>query len=252
MMSVTGNHPLPKYSRLRLRALGSNHRRWVAFLANEGQIRTLLANYQPELASKELSSSCDSLDKLTALLPGQTSEGDAKAICAWAELLVQMPDYARRLAQLVHEFSSTLDLPRTCICISAWIANPSQRGPNGQSPDISRFPPKAPGMGAVLASEFFRNLGWSGFKPDRHIRRLFDRWFPDDLDVVRQETEDLCRMIGRKAKTTTEFVSYSLIGIGRSPPGVPLSRVDNLVWSLGAYVERKGRESSFRGVRMAQ
>ena len=62
-----------------VRALGSNHRRWVAFLANEGQIRTLLANYQPELASKELSSSCDSLDKLTALLPGRTSEGDAKA-----------------------------------------------------------------------------------------------------------------------------------------------------------------------------
>lgn len=33
---------------------------------------------------------------------------------------------------------------------------------------------KLPGLQFALGSEFFRNLGWNGFKPDRHVIRLLN------------------------------------------------------------------------------
>ena len=130
--------------------------------------------------------------------------------------------------------------------ISAWIANPPKR--SGPTIDERDRPPKAPGMAPTLASEFLRNLGWDGFKPDRHIQRLFTLWFPDDGREVADRVDHLCDRIGRRDKATRQFAQYALIGIRRSPEGTPLSKVDNLVWALGAYVEKKGAESDFRGV----
>jgi hypothetical protein len=40
-----------------------------------------------------------------------------------------------------------------------------------------------------------------------------------------------------------KYLKYSLIGIEATPRGVPHSFTDNLVWLLGAYLERKGKES---------
>jgi hypothetical protein len=113
---------------------------------------------------------------------------------------------------------------------------------------------KPPGMGLPLTSEFLRNLGWSGFKPDRHIRRLFDRWFgqmePDRVRVQRTE-----RLISEAMKVLVPshtvchrpalrtHLRYSLLGVAASPDGISYSSVDNLVWLLGAYVEKKGRET---------
>ena len=38
---------------------------------------------------------------------------------------------------------------------------------------------KLPGMGFIITNEFLRNLGWSGFKPDRHVKRLLKLWLPN-------------------------------------------------------------------------
>jgi hypothetical protein len=47
-----------------------------------------------------------------------------------------------------------------------------------------------------------------------------------------------------ETKDLSTYLTYSLMGISSSPPGVTFSYVDNLVWLLGAYVEKKGRESN--------
>jgi hypothetical protein len=99
-------------------------------------------------------------------------------------------------------------------------------------------------MGYVLTSEFLRNLHWNGFKPDRHIKRLIDRWFPGGGATVQDRVTRLHSLVGRRRKDLETYLTYSLVGISASPPGIPLSQVDNLVWLLGAYVEKKGRESS--------
>jgi hypothetical protein len=98
-------------------------------------------------------------------------------------------------------------------------------------------------MGYALASEFLRNLGWTGFKPDRHVKRLFDNWLPNGTVEVEKEAQDLAQLIGHKDKDLYTYLAYSRLGVRVSPPSVPLSHVDNLVWLLGAYVEKKGKES---------
>ena len=53
----------------------------------------------------------------------------------------------------------------------------------------------------------------SGFKPDRHIQRLFDRWYPQGTAQVKPEIERLQRLIGRKIKDLGSYLTYSLVGI---------------------------------------
>ena len=89
-------------------------------------------------------------------------------------------------------------------------------------------------MGRVLASEFFRNLRWNAYKPDRHVQRLFDRWLPNAASRVQPEVRELQELLGSRERGLQMYLTYSLIGIEATPPGVPLSLADNLVWLLGA------------------
>jgi hypothetical protein len=98
-------------------------------------------------------------------------------------------------------------------------------------------------MGYILGSEFIRNLHWPAFKPDRHVQRLLDRWMPNARLEVEPEVASIQRLLGHKTKDLERYLSYSLIGINATPPGVPITFTDNLVWLLAAYIEKKGRES---------
>ena len=81
-------------------------------------------------------------------------------------------------------------------------------------------------------------------KPDRHIQRLFNRWFPDGGDAeVQAAVQLLQELLGRRTKDLSTYLKYSLIGIGATPEGIPHSVADNLVWLLGAYLEKKGKVS---------
>jgi len=133
-------------------------------------------------------------------------------------------------------------------CVAAFIgAPPSDRRLAVCLPGLERPAGlaswKAPGMGPTLASEFLRNLGWNGFKPDRHIQRLFSLWFPDVVEGCRERAVELAALLGTRAKDVVAFFTFSLVGHAVTPPGRTLSEVDNLVWALGAYVEKTGRES---------
>jgi hypothetical protein len=104
--------------------------------------------------------------------------------------------------------------------------------------------PKLPGMGIALTSEFLRNLKWDGFKVDRHIKRLFGRWFPEIATVDEKRMEQLLSIIGRSNRDLRDFLRFSLIGVAATPESTLLSEVDNFVWLLAAYVEKKDKESS--------
>jgi hypothetical protein len=111
---------------------------------------------------------------------------------------------------------------------------------------------KFPGMGYVLATEFFRNLGFDGFKPDRHVQRLIQRWAPEVLEACAPAADDLMRALGIRNNDLRKSLWCSLAGQALTPTGTGYSVADNLVWALGAYVERKGRESDRLYVRSRQ
>ena len=104
------------------------------------------------------------------------------------------------------------------------------------------------GMGFPIACEFLRNLGWSGFKPDVHITRLFDHWTHTlglPIDDFRPRATELADLAGRgRSSEMTRHAQYSLAGIDLTPADITVSEADNLIWLLGKYIERRGRESN--------
>lgn len=243
--------------RAAVRALDSNSRAWATFLRHERRLSGLLVGYDPVESYRATERGELSLEQLKACLPGQSSTADARAILRWARLLTEVEHYYEfiqdlgavfwRLSMERHgEPISDADL---MLCLVGYLGQPPKDwegsrylGRMGQH--VRADQQKTPGMGYVLASEFLRNLGWDGFKPDRHVQRLFDRWFPNRDQGIQDKAQRLQPLIGRATRDLSTFLTYSLAGATAAPGGVPLSRVDNLVWLLGAYVERKGRESS--------
>ena len=63
------------------------------------------------------------------------------------------------------------DVEKTALISASFIEEKNVR-----CPEISNK--LAIGMLVPLASEFFRNLGRPGFKPDRHIKTLLTLWMP--------------------------------------------------------------------------
>ncbi|HTN99770.1 MAG TPA: hypothetical protein VL068_03745, partial [Microthrixaceae bacterium] len=72
---------------------------------------------------------------------------------------------------------------------------------------------KLPGMRFALGSEFFRNLGWNGFKPDRHVIRLLDGWIGEFVNQQADTAEALAQLTGRNTRELREIMRYSLAGI---------------------------------------
>jgi hypothetical protein len=197
-------------------------------LNNERQIEQLLSSFRVREVERHPPNCLD----LARLLPGITATADARAILNWARLLSKSPDYYA--AVIVAEANE--------------IQSPSQLRFLGV---VARFtdpahPHKWPGMGFALGSEFLRNLRWNGFKPDRHIKRLLARWTKGEIDI-QSAMDQLLGVIGRKDRALLDNLQWSLTGMEISPDD-HFSRLDNLIWLLGAYVERKGRESNFNYV----
>jgi len=231
--------------RAAVRALASNSRSWSTFLSFEKRLETILSNYNPLATHLSVNANPRILTNIQQCLPGQTTKADARAIVQWARLLTQGPDYYDSLKSLKNTFA-TLDIKETEVIpvMAAFLGNPTKKA-------IKVFPLpsglaswKLPGMGAILASEFLRNLRWSGFKPDRHIKRLFRLWFPDVIEACTLRGQELAKMIHSSSKDLREFFTFSLVGLAVTPQGHSFTEVDNLIWALGAYVEKKGKEST--------
>ena len=95
-------------------------------------------------------------------------------------------------------------------------------------------------------SEFLRSLHWSGFKPDIHITRLFNAWLtrPELRQLAETERYDqLVALVQQNNESVRTCLLYALVGVALTPPGTRYTEADNIVWLLGYYVEKKGKES---------
>ena len=226
-------------------ALGSNSRNWCLFLRNETQIRILLEGYDPQAALLSFDRHPDILNKIESYLVGQTSSHDAQSIFMWALILSKRRDFYKEIVRAGQKFrddyktlhAETLDDFDLALCMVGHFADERCSG-------VYKFP----GMQCILASEFFKNLGWSGFKPDRHVQRLFDRWFSQQnmmlINQAKLVSFESLILGGKKSKELRTFLEYSMLGKTVSPAGSIFSQVDNMLWLLGKYIETKGKETS--------
>lgn len=246
-----------------VKSLGSNSRPWSSFISKENELRGFLEDYNPSKVVQKVD--VQFITNLGKFFPGQTSSNDVNAVLDWARKLAVNENYYENFIIAVarefkHLYESLLsrELLETelLIFISVLFANPQSTWIGKEylkkhaiKTNIQDY--KFNGMGNILASEFLRNLGWNGFKPDRHIRRLFNFWF-SKFEIVDENLISLyCSLLGSKNKQNTDFIKYSLIGHKLSPKDMLYSHVDNLVWALGAYVIKKGKEDDFCNIFLA-
>jgi len=241
--------------RAAVRALGSNSRPWATFLKNEDALRDLLFDYDPAATCRVYPDLRDLAEKVKDCLPGQTASSDAKAVARWTRKLAVRGDYygfvcdiGQAITEMATRQGEKLIGPELLLCLVGYLADPPTiwKGDEYVKESTRSLPVaerKLPGMRYALASEFLRNLGWSGFKPDRHIMRLFNLWYPDHRNGNSGRTELLESLIGRGNRDLSDYLHYSILGWSVTPDGMTLTQADGLIWLLGAYVERKGWES---------
>jgi hypothetical protein len=217
-------------------AIASGSRPWAYFMQVEPEVRALLGDYAPAAAA---GLGQEGFDRLRALLRGVTSGRDTRAVKRWAERLIDASGHHARLVAIRREIRGragggmSLSDPELTACVSVVLGI----APSGFGSPVRL---KAPGMGPALASEFLRNLGWSGFKPDRHVQRLLAAWFLDDADL-RLRADALARVVGVRGRRVRDFLYFSLLGAARSPPGESVTCVDHLVWLYGSVVAPGGK-----------
>jgi hypothetical protein len=227
--------------RAAIHALGSNSRSWSSFIRGRESLERYLNDYDLSFAPEHKG--------LLAFLPGQTGPADARAIIAWQRILSKKYNYYSGLVELGKRFRSLgIGNDELLPCVAVFIgAPPSERRVHPCLSDIYerrvRSDWKTPGMGPVLASEFLRNMGWNGFKPDRHVIRLLERWIPEVVYDQCMRAIELSDIIGTRRKDLVTFLTYSLTGIAVTPPDSSFSVTDNLIWTLGAYLETRNHES---------
>ena len=227
-------------------AIASNSRKWADFLKHKCRLRRILCDYDPAATfSKKLHSGQSMEREIRECLPGQTGGGDYKAIMRWAELLGDDPPYYKHLVELRRKIAALPQVQdnETVPLVAGVLGMGSKRINERWPPPGSLATWKAPGMGFTLACEFLRNLHWGTFKPDRHIQRLLGRWFPEGAAHMEERANQLAREVIRsRSQQLAKPLQFSLLGMQVSPDR-HLNEVDNLVWLLGAYVEKKGKES---------
>ncbi|MGW6655596.1 hypothetical protein [Rhodococcus sp. NPDC055024] len=237
-------------------ALGSNSRNWASFVkARDRHLEGLLYDFDPDKTHTAVLDGTLTLADIREHLSGQGGAGDAKAILRWAKLLTDHPNYydqilgiARAFVALAEDAGYQLGNQHLMMILAGYLISPPRRWPGEKHLDsglvrMTHRERDLPGMGYPLASEFLRNLHWNGFKPDRHVTRLLGLWVPEIRETAEEDVDRLCALIGSKDRSLNYFLRYSLVGVAVTPDG-NYSRADNLIWMLGAYLEKKNKESN--------
>jgi hypothetical protein len=170
--------------RAAVRSLGSNSRNWLHFARREPELAELLHDYDPVAAQKDVGTGGLTAEGLGEFFPGITRRRDAAAVLRWAARLSERDfgSEARAVAMALdhlHEAEHGAPLPadRAMPTIALLLADPRKSWDGwdllpAELSSLTTQDIKLSGMGPTLGTEFFRNLRWSGLKPDRHVMRL--------------------------------------------------------------------------------
>lgn len=249
-MVVPGNGSGPKPTdtvfEAAVLALASNMRNWSEINRQLTDIRRICLRFEPAAVA----ASPETVEaQLRRVFRGPSGQNDCRAVIRCAQMLDRPELFGAYLQSLEHATRRFLpdDLARAPGVVTAMMAallGTGNRLPTQLHP-ASPFALKVPGMGPTLASEFLRNLGWQGFKPDRHVIRLFDYWRVSDrswdslVEKARADADGIVRRLPRQSASINRFLFYSRLGELATPEGIPLSRADQLVWLYGAFVLKK-------------
>jgi len=229
-------------------ALASNQRSWTTVVANEGRLRDACADFDPETVARDPE---QRRPLLSAALAGVTRSADVSAVLNWAAELdteAQYSAYLDALESRCHAIAGS-QLQLTMPQVTALVASIGGFGLSvaDHPVDAFGFSRKFAGMQGALGSEFLRNLGWPGFKPDRHIMRLLDKWVAERpewgsvQEAASQDADRLLQALGRRNKVLRGFLYYSRLGELLTPPSIPVTRADQLVWLYGSQIATKRR-----------
>ena len=226
-------------------AIASNMRSWSRFLGCRRTFKSLLRQYDPVAFARDAETDPSLVRSVEDCLGGRTKRADAKAIVKWARILAREPRYFSALSELKNDMEAKVHEGEIVPVLATFLGSPSKKAENRwHRPPTGVESWKAPGMGMVLACEFLRNLHEDGFKPDRHIKRLMGRWFSDVIETQSGRASDLaCKMLDCRSREVIVGLKISLAGMAVTPQGCSFTKADNLVWALGAYVEKKNSES---------
>lgn len=97
------------------------------------------------------------------------------------------------------------------------------------------------GMGFALASEFLRNLGQPGFKPDRHIMRLLNLWQPGRAAAEKEARKILVDLFGRADAESVRLLAYCILA-DRFTDGCKVkTRADQIIWLYGSLTSKSAK-----------
>nr|WP_194945760.1 hypothetical protein [Mycolicibacterium malmesburyense]CRL67738.1 hypothetical protein CPGR_00568 [Mycolicibacterium malmesburyense] len=246
-------------------AIWSSATDWAVVVQRRDKLSNAFLGFDPAGTHRAFLRGDLTIDHVVDILHTQYARnGQAPAMRAWSERLVRMPDhYCEVIARIGYQIrqiaSSRTGLTNSEMMISLAVyfsgVGPSRwPGEAALAEAGYRLPAladrKFQGMGFPISCEFFRNLGWSGFKPDVHITRLFNHWSQSDglpLADFRPRAMELADLAGRGRNSEMILhAQYSLAGITLTPADVAVSEADNLIWLLGKYIERPRRETDLK------
>jgi hypothetical protein len=226
--------------------LGSNSRSWASFSQTLPQLRTRLNDFDAPRVAKWVDETGPDqcVDQLRPYLRGQTSGTDARAILALAQLLANNPAYYTKLRTAYGFFRDQLrgripgePGPAVSICVALLLGN-SRYHPLAAQFSVT----KLPGMGVTLACEFLRNLGWTTFKPDRHVIEMIGLWYGvlEEQAVIDANIGEIRRIFRHISVSDERLLRTSLLGAQKTPPGTPINQADQLVWLYRSTLGKSG------------
>ncbi|GAB3919466.1 hypothetical protein GCM10011575_30520 [Microlunatus endophyticus] len=247
---ITATKTRAEIFRAAVRSLGSGQTKWVKYLAAHESVKETLHSFDPDAVATDVTAGRDVAGELRDVLPRAAFRSPATAMVAWAKLLHEEPSFYSSVQQLGSAIltSGLREQADGLLPVVATVLSRPDRPHRLREALVRLGAParddwKLPGMGFPLASEFRRNLHWRGFKPDTHVKRLLGLWLQDQMPSFALRAAELATLVGVGDAEARKNIQYSLAGLSITPPGESPSKIDNLVWLIGANIETKNRTS---------
>jgi|SaaInlStandDraft_7_1057024.scaffolds.fasta_scaffold01757_7 hypothetical protein len=218
-------------------AIASSSANWATIQKKRAAIKSALCQYDPLAVTQ--APEFEIRNELIRLLPGQNQTANADAMIKWAVTLSENKDYYKEVICRTYleitehpswfAIDSDKHFPMAVLSLAGIFANPVNRWRKLK-------PYKFHGMQVPIACEFLRNLGWSGFKPDRHVIRAIALWEAalkeKHGDAVEKAFCHLVDIVDTTSKTILCPIKSAVYAVHATPAGMDYSEADNLLWAF--------------------